>query len=63
MVVRFVSEFKSLRSLIGNWREIFMSVFLENLSIVSSGLARFVASELSLQLLTKEDLVKCLKEH
>jgi hypothetical protein len=38
-----------------------MSVFLENLSIVSPGFARFVASELSLQSLTRKDRVKCLK--
>ncbi|MGL6341528.1 MAG: hypothetical protein ACRC80_20575 [Waterburya sp.] len=38
-----------------------MSLLLENLSIVSPGLARFVASELSLQSLTKKDMIKCLK--
>ncbi len=38
-----------------------MSIYLSNLSIVSPSLARFVASELPLQSLTKKDIVKCLK--
>ncbi|MFM2313769.1 MAG: hypothetical protein RLZZ04_3045 [Cyanobacteriota bacterium] len=38
-----------------------MSIFPRNLLIVSPGLARFVASELSLQSLSKKDIVKCLK--
>ncbi|MGK7947649.1 MAG: hypothetical protein AB4368_02265 [Xenococcaceae cyanobacterium] len=38
-----------------------MSIYVSNLSIVSPSFARFVASELPLQSLTKKDLVKCLK--
>ena len=38
-----------------------MSICLSNLSIVSPSFARFVASELPLQSLTKKDIVKCLK--
>ena len=38
-----------------------MSIYLSNLSIVSPSFARFVASELPLQSLTKKDIVKCLK--
>ena len=38
-----------------------MSVYVSNLSIVSPSFARFVASELPLQSLTKKDIVKCLK--
>ena len=38
-----------------------MSIYVSNLSIVSPSFARFVASELTLQSLTKKDIVKCLK--
>ena len=38
-----------------------MSIYLSNLSIVSPSFACFEASELSLQSLTKKDIVKCLK--
>jgi hypothetical protein len=38
-----------------------MSIYLNELSVVSPNLARFVASELPLELLTKKDIVKCLK--
>ncbi len=38
-----------------------MSIYLKERSIVSPSLARFVASELPLQSLTKKDIVKCLK--
>lgn len=38
-----------------------MSTYLSDLSIVSPSFARFVASELPLQSLTKKDIVKCLK--
>ena len=37
------------------------SIYLSNLSTVSPSFARFVASELPLQSLTKKDIVKCLK--
>jgi hypothetical protein len=38
-----------------------MSAYLSNLSIISPSLARFVASELQPQSLTKKDIIKCLK--
>jgi hypothetical protein len=57
-IVGFISELKSIQSLV---EERFYVSVLENLLIVSPDLARFVASELSLQSLSKKDLVKCLK--
>jgi hypothetical protein len=36
-------------------------MYLKDLSVVSSSMARFVALELPLQSLTKKDIVKCLK--
>jgi hypothetical protein len=38
-----------------------MSAYLSNLSIISPSFARFVASELQPQSLTKKDIIKCLK--
>ncbi len=38
-----------------------MSIYPKDLSIVSPGLACFIASELPIQSLTKKDIVKCLK--
>ena len=38
-----------------------MSIYINNLSIVSPSFACFVAKELSLQSLTKKDIAKCLK--
>ena len=38
-----------------------MSIYLNDLSIVSPNLAYFIASELPIQSLTKKDIVKCLK--
>ena len=38
-----------------------MSIYLNDLSVVSPSMARFVALELPLQSLTKKDIVKCLK--
>ncbi|AFZ34086.1 hypothetical protein Sta7437_0479 [Stanieria cyanosphaera PCC 7437] len=38
-----------------------MSIYISNLSSVSPSFACFVASELSLQSLTKKDIAKCLK--
>ncbi len=38
-----------------------MSIYVSDLSIVSPNFACFVASTLSLQSMTRKDLVKCLK--
>jgi hypothetical protein len=44
-----------------NLGEVFLSIYLKDLSVVSPNMARFVASELLLHSLTKKDIVKCLK--
>ena len=38
-----------------------MSIYLNDLSVVSPSMARFVALELPLQSLTKKDIIKRLK--